>query len=118
MSKDNEEVIKGVATLIIGLVVIGCLWWSLPKLWGWVVRVHQNAWSGHDYYCQDLKKIVEADPLYEDDGKYEDESYRVKYEDGSVGLIDNATMKSGSYCVSESWLTPQEADRRGWVLKP
>lgn len=121
MSKDTG-IFEGIVYLVITIVVIAFCWWSVPKLWGWWVRNWQR-FNSHisfegKYYCESLKKVVKADPIFEDNGKHEDESYRVTYEDNSVGLIDQATMQSGYYCVSPRWVNEGERPPEGWVLKP
>lgn len=95
------------------LVVIFC-WWSFPRIWsGW-----QELWATRNNYCSELKKVVKADPIFEDNGKHEDESYRITYEDGSVGLVSNPEVSSGYYCVNEQWITQEEATQKGAVPRP
>jgi hypothetical protein len=120
MNNNNKEDDKAseVVLVIISLIVFGLIIWFLiwftPKVEAW----WSDVWRSKDYYCSSLKKIIKADPLYEDNGAFEDEAYRVTYEDGSVGLLDNATMKSGTYCVSPSRMTEKEAKEKGYVLQP
>jgi hypothetical protein len=127
MSKEDnqstsESTLEAIMYILVTIVIVALCWWSAPKLWGWWVRNWQAFNSTMsvegDYYCQSLKKIVKAEPIFEDNGKHEDESYRVTYEDGSVGLIDQATMKSGYYCVSEAWVKSNKPAPKDWVLKP
>lgn len=115
-SNDNNEWLPVVIGALIGLAVLAMLWWSVPKLWGWWINVWQSPESNS--YCKHLKKVIKAEPLYEDNGKHEDESYRVTYDDGTVGLLENSQMESGNYCVSQDWMTETEAKQRGYVLKP
>ena len=122
LDDSKNSIAATVSYAVVGIVVIAFLIWSVPKLWGWHVRNWQAfdaSMSGDGkYYCQSLKKIVQADPIFEDNGKYEGESYRVTYEDGSVGLIDQATMQSGYYCVSGTWVQSNKTPPEGWVLRP
>jgi hypothetical protein len=110
---DTPSAVEAILTLV--FIFIGIVLFVMFARWfadGW-----HSFFEPRAYYCQSLKKIVEVEPLFEDNGKYEDESYKVKYEDGSTGLVDNATQESGYYCVSQDWIKHSEAPS-GWVLKP
>lgn len=113
-SKDVWGVIGGLGAIAAVMFVVFFL---VPKAWGWQVRNWQNFKEPRHGYCQELKKIVKADPIFEDNGKYEDESYRVTYEDGAVGLVDQAQMQSGYYCVGYSWEKDKTAQEKGLVRR-
>lgn len=122
MGKPDENFAKAAFTIAVSIGVVVFIWWSAPKVWRWWVKAWQSfnsstSMSG-DVYCKEVKKIVKADPIFEDNGKYEDESYRVTYEDGSVGLIDQAAMTSGYYCVSATFVKEGKTPPKDWVLKP
>lgn len=124
MSKHNElTIVEAVFGLLAVITVVAVLLLVVPRVWQW----HVGNWQAFgrvlrgddgDMYCASIKKIVKADPIFEDNGKYEDESYRVTYEDGSIGLVDQAAMKSGYYCASERYMSDADAKTRGWVLRP
>lgn len=102
-----SAVLAGIAIMLAVLAFIGVKnWWT------------NTLFPVRDWYCQSVKKVVKADPIFEDNGKYEDESYRVTYDDGSVGIVDDAYMYSGYYCVSESFEKRDVAEREGMVRKP
>lgn len=114
MSKTKDYLETTLVVLVVGAISLAVLYLIGIGLRGFWRSIEEPA----GYYCSSLKKIVQADPIFEDDGKYEDESYRVTYEDGSIGLVDDATLRSGYYCVSEDWMRAKTANERGWVLKP
>lgn len=101
--------------ILAGIIIVILLF---IRSWGWIVRVHQNVNAPHFMYCQSLKKITEVKPVFEDNGKYEDESYTVKYDDGTTGLVDQAKLDSGTYCVAPEWATEKQANQKGLVRKP
>lgn len=115
MSKENGNIAVDVLMIFIVVVTVGLVCWG-----GFVLLRGMGRSMGAErgYYCQSLKKIVKAEPIYEDNGKYEDEAYRVTYEDGAIGLVDNATFSSGYYCVSETWMKTVDANNRGYVKRP
>lgn len=112
-----KDILIGLAVAI-ALVAFG--WFVVPAWWRWHVHNWQsfqnNLATRGESYCSSIKRIVDVEQIFEDNGKYEDESYKVKYDDGTVGLVDEAQMKSGTYCVSQKFIKDHESVPEGWVL--
>lgn len=97
MSKQILNVLAIMAAVVVVVIVAGA---------GLMLAVYglKAVWPDHfmDFktsYCLEDKRIIEVGGIYEDNGKYEDESYKVKYDDGTVGLVDQAQLKTGKVCV-------------------
>lgn len=104
---------------VVGIVLVCIVGFVVAYLCAWAAIVGFKAvWPDHFIefkysYCLETKKIIKADPVFEDNGKYEDEAYRVTYEDGSIGLVDNAQMKSGEVCVKTIDLYEEDGIAQG-----
>jgi len=120
MSKQKEVAGRlETAMTVVALVVLVALF----IIAGWLaIKAFRAVWpdnlfDGSDIpystYCVRYKKIVKAEPLYEDNGPHEDEAYRITFEDGSVGLLDNGNAPTGEICTQKKWLPDAEGDKRG-----
>lgn len=109
-----KKIVEG---LLLVLAVFGTIALGLAIVWV-IVKGFRAVWPDHfggipsSSYCLQYKKIVSAEPLYEDNGKHEDEAYRIKFEDGSVGLLENGDAPTGEVCVKAEWMSDEEGQRR------
>lgn len=96
MSKALETAVAGLVGILAFSVGLVCLYF----LWqGWKAVWPDRFFQITTRYCLEDKRIIKADPIFEDDGKHEDEAYRVSYEDGTVGLVDQARLQTGKVCT-------------------
>ena len=88
--KDNKEsdtiLLDFLATIVCVLVVVIIAFLALGAAKRGLSWVGTTWGKRYDVktYCTEWSKVVSIEPVYEDNGKYEDEAFIVKWDNGSV----------------------------------
>jgi hypothetical protein len=106
MSKDIDEM-HPIDLAFPVLALLAALWFA------WLgIRWLDSNLAATDY-CTDYTKVVSIEPIFEDDGKYEDETYLVRYENGLLESKDNGKIPPYK-CLSWAEVKDGEPVSPGW----
>lgn len=104
MSK-KDTTAEATGWLIIGLIgcaLVGLVLFGIYRAAQWVGKESRKEWT-----CTDSLNVTSVKPIYEDNGKYEDESYEVTYDNGTKGIIDRPSdVEDGTYCRKHEMIDP------------
>lgn len=90
MQQKNRDIIYNLLISIVATtLIIFSVAWGFKQLG----KLGNPFGRGGTTYCIEKKKVVKIQPIYEDNGKHEDENYRVEYDDGSIEATSRGDIK-------------------------